>query len=163
MRIHAHGLSIDAPVGWEARIAQTHPNAPVLHVANFALRPGDGGFGAGATARMGADRAFAALVEYHVDEHVRPGVGLFATQGWNPRLRATEFAPSQVEAPRRGVVGVQRFFTQDGRPFCLYAVVAPVRQPADRLVAELSGVLATVTFELASERRPLASRTDRDT
>jgi hypothetical protein len=163
MRIRAHGLSIDAPDGWEARIAQTHPNVPILHVANFALRSTDGGFGAGATARMSADHAFAALLEYHVDEHLKPGVGLFATDGWNPRLRGDEFASSQLEAPRRGLVGVQRFFTQNGRPFCLYAVVAPGRKRRERLVEELSGVLRTVRFDLTSDRRPLASRTDRDT
>ena len=98
MRTAAHGLSIDLPAGWEARIARRGENAPFMHVASFPLRSSDGEFGAAATGRMRADDAFAALAEYPVDRHVTPGVGLFAPPGWNRRLHVSEFAPAQLQA-----------------------------------------------------------------
>jgi hypothetical protein len=141
-----HGLSIEPPSGWEARIARRDDAGPVLHVATFALKPSDGDFAAAATGRMRADDAFAALIAYQADEQVKPGVGLFRPSGWNPRLRAVEFAPSQLQVTRPGQIGRQRFFTHAGRPFCLYAVVQPVRKRPEKLIGELSSVLATIRF-----------------
>ncbi len=147
MRTAAHGLSIDVPAGWEARIARRGENAPFMHIASFPLRFSDGEFGAAATGRMRADDAFAALAEYTVDRHVTPGVGLFAPQGWNRRLHAGEFAPAQLQVTRPGQLGSQRFFTEDGRPFCLYCVLAPVRHRPERVLAALQRVLATLRIE----------------
>ncbi len=103
-------------------------------------------FGAGVTAVMGPDGAFAALVEYVGDRHVQPGAGLFAPRRWPPRLRVGEFSHDQLQVMRPGHLGAQRFFTAAGRPFCLYAVVSPVRRRPARLIGELSAVLATVRF-----------------
>ncbi len=147
MRSSAHGLSIEAPAGWDVRISQNPGAAPILHVATFTLKPGDGGFGAGATGRMGPDDSFAALVEYLVDERVKPGLGLFAGPDWSPRLSINRFSSSQLEVTRPGQLGHQRFFTHDGRPFCLYAVLAPVRERPERLLRALSTVLATLRFD----------------
>lgn len=147
MRTSGHGLSIEVPRGWEARIARRGGSAPFLHVASFALRSDSGEFGATVTARMGPDGAFAALVEYGVDEHVRPGRGLFADPAWRPKLGAGDFHRSQLQVARPGHLGTQRFFTQAGRPFCLYAVIAPVRRRPQELAGQLSAVLATVRFE----------------
>ena len=72
MRTAAHGLSVDVPLGWEARIMRPAESAPYLHVASFALTADSGQFGAGVTATMQPDGAFAALVEYVVDRHVAP-------------------------------------------------------------------------------------------
>lgn len=146
MKTSAHGLSIDVPRGWEARIVRRPPAPPFLHVASFALRADTGQFGAGVTARMGADCAFAALVEYQVDHQVRPGAGLFRSAGWDPRLRVGDFAHTQLQVMRPGHLGAQRFFTHAGRPFCLYTVISPARKRPARLVGELSAVLATLRF-----------------
>jgi len=146
MRTSGHGLSIDVPPGWEARIVRPAQSAPFLHIGSFTLPSSPGQFGAGATAAMGADGAFAALVEYLVDDHVRPGSGLFAHRGFASRLRMGEFARSQLQVTRPGHLGAQRFFTEEGRPFCLYAVIAPVRKRPARLVGELSAVLGTLRF-----------------
>ena len=146
MRTSGHGLSIEVPRGWEARIARRDGSAPYLHVANFALRPDSGEFGATLTARMGADAVFAALVQYRIDDQVRPGAGLFADTGWRPRLRAGDFHRAQLQVTRPGHLGTQRFFTQADRPFCLYAVIAPVRRRPEQLAGQLSAVLATVRF-----------------
>jgi hypothetical protein len=95
---------------------------------------------------MGPDRAFAALVEYVVDGHVRPGSGLFDSPRWHPRLRLSEFSHDRLQVMRPGHLGAQRFFTAAGRPFCLYAVVSPARRRPAQLVGELSAVLATLRF-----------------
>ncbi|HEY1569451.1 MAG TPA: hypothetical protein VGF68_20645 [Solirubrobacteraceae bacterium] len=147
MRTAAHGLSIDVPAGWEARIVRPPESAPYLHVASFALTADVGQFGAGATAAMGPDTAFAALVEYVVDRHATPGAGLFASRSWQPRLRVGEFGHDRLQVMRPGHLGTQRFFTTAERPFCLYAVVAPVRRRPAQLIGELSAVLATVAFD----------------
>ena len=147
MRTAGHGLSIDVPHGWEARIVRRAQSAPYLHVASFALQPDSGQFGASVTARMGPDGVFAALVEYLVDDHVRPDSGLFQQRRWQPRLRVGEFSHDRLQVMRPGHVGAQRFFTAAGRPFCLYAVVSPARRRPAQLIGELSAVLATVRFD----------------
>jgi hypothetical protein len=143
MRVVAHGLAIDVPDGWEARIFRRSDAAPVLHLATFALEEGDGDFGAAATGRMRPDDIFAALVEYRSDRVVRPGVGLFSAVG-APTLRAHEFGSAQLQVTRRGQLGRQHFFTDAGRPFCLYAVLRPGATHPEQLSKSLSDVLATL-------------------
>ena len=142
----APGPSLIPPPGWHARSFGGGEAAFVLHVASFVLDPGDGTFGAAATGRMRSDDAFASLIEYRADAVLTPGVGLFARSGWQPRLRITDFAPAQLQVTRPGQLGSQRFFTHAGRPFCLYAVVLPVRKRPEKLVGELARVLASVRF-----------------
>jgi hypothetical protein len=146
MRVTGHGLSIDAPQGWEARIFRRDRAAPVLHVATFALGEKDGDFGAAATGRMRPDDAFAALVEYRSDTVVRPGVGLFSPVGRPAALSGHDFGSAQLQVTRGGQLGCQRFFTDAGRPFCLYAVIRPAGKRPELLAKKLSGVLATLEF-----------------
>jgi hypothetical protein len=146
VRTSAHGLSIDAPHGWEVRILRRAGGSPFLHVASFSLDADAGEFGASATARMGRDAAFAALVEYPDDGMITPGAGLFAGR-WSPRLRAAEFASSQLQVTRPGHLGLQRFFTASDRAFCLYAVISPIRRRPAQLSAGLSAVLATLRIQ----------------
>lgn len=147
MLIAGHGISIDVPAGWEARIYRRAGAAPVLHAASFALHDGDGDFGAAATARMRSADSFAALVEYLVDERLRPGVGLFAAQGVPPAPRLGEFSPMQLQVTRPGQLGWQRFFTAAQRPCCLYAVIRPGAAAPASMVAELGTMLKTLRLE----------------
>jgi hypothetical protein len=147
MRVTGHGLSIDAPQGWEARIFRRDDAAPVLHLATFALLEKDGDFGAAATGRMRPNDAYAALVEYRCDAVVRPGVGLFSAMGRPATLRAHDFGPAQLQVTRTGQLGCQRFFTDVGRLFCLYAVIRPAGKAPALLARELSDVLATIEFQ----------------
>ena len=147
MRTRGHGLSVDVPEGWEARIVSRADSAPYLHLGSFALHHDSGQFGAGVTGRMAPDTVFAALVEYLVDAHVRPDRGLFAADRWRSRLRLAEFGRSQLQVTRPGHLGAQRFFTERGRPFCLYTVLYPVRRRPAALAGELSAVLGTIRFE----------------
>lgn len=158
--IAAHGLRIALPDRWEARLylrdrpsgvasEQTfrwsHPAAygwhgestnPVLHLANFALPPGRGDFGTGAVERMGAAHVFVSLFEYDTDEAGRP---LYAAAGL-PRPALHEFAPNALQRRLPGQLGCQKFFTQNGRAFCLYIVLGS-RRHAAALVAEVHSVL----------------------
>ena len=144
MRTAAHGLAVSVPQGWEARIVRKPQAAPFLHVASFRLRADGGQFGASVTAEMGADAMFASLVEYLIDDHVRPGRGLFAQRRRRSGLRVGDFSRTRLQVTRPGHLGCQRFFSHADRPFCLYAVIAPVRRRPAQLVGELSAVLATL-------------------
>jgi hypothetical protein len=145
--IAGHGISIDVPAGWEARIYRRDGAAPVLHAASFALHDGDGDFGAAATGRMHPGDSFAALVEYRVDARLQPGIGLFAAEGVSPAPRLREFGPMQLQVTRPGQLGWQRFFTAVGRPCCLYAVIRPGAAPPAGMVAELGRMLSTLRLD----------------
>jgi hypothetical protein len=143
VRISGHGLSIDAPDGWEARILRRPGGGPVVHAATFALHEHDGDFGAAATGRMRGDDIFCAVLEFIGDDRARPGVGLFETSG-RPAPDAGEFRANQLQVTRPGQYGWQRFFTDEGRLCCVYAVAMPRLQTIGRLVTDLSGVLETL-------------------
>jgi hypothetical protein len=165
-----HGLRIALPHRFEARLylrdrdeaaaatgpAALHPAAfghpdesmnPVLHVANFALPPGRGDFGTGAVERMGPAHVFAALLEYDACEAGRP---LFAERGL-PRPVARDFAPNALQRRLPGQLGVQRFFTDQGRAFCLYVVLGS-RGHAASLVPQLHDVLDGVRIDAREAR-----------
>ena len=147
-RLEAHGLAVDLVRGWEAEIGvrtlpATKPGAraeraqPVLHAANFALPVQRGEFGAGAVELMRAGHSFLALVEFGPEaagsplfEHPRPA-----------GLRAADFAPEHLQITLTGQAGCQRFFTNGGRAFCLYAVVT-----TSLLVARVDQVWSTVSI-----------------
>ena len=160
--IAAHGLRVELPRTWEGRLyrrvgplrhaghpeAHGHPDAsvnPVLHLANFALPPSRGDFGTGAVERMGPRHVFVALVEYDREEAGRP---LFAASGV-PRPRLGDFAPSALQRIIPGQLGCQRFFTESGRPMCLYVVLGS-RRHAEELVAETDVVLSGLEVHAVS-------------
>jgi hypothetical protein len=156
-RLQAHGLRLDLPLRWEARIylrdapdpaagtSGVHPAAygwpgelpnPVAHLANFALPPGRGDFGTGAVERMRAGHVFLSLVEYDASEAHRP---LFASLGV-PRPAAHEFSPAALQRQVPGQGGWQRFFTVAERAFCLYIVLGSLARAAAH-VPEINRVL----------------------
>jgi hypothetical protein len=156
MRIAAHGLDADLPERWEGRLyvrstaqrafahgaAYGHPQErpnPVLHVANFALPGGRGDYGTGAVETMGRQHVFVALVEFDAEEAGRP---LFAARGF-PGLTVRDFAPNQLQRRIAGQLGAQRFFTEQGRPFCQYVVLGS-QQHAVELVREVHDVVGRI-------------------
>jgi hypothetical protein len=153
----AHGISVGLPQRWEGRLylrstepaGGAHPAAfgwpeeqanPVLHAANFALPAGRGDFGTGAVELMGEQHVFVSLFEYGPEEAGRP---LFAARGF-PRLTVADFAPNALQRRLPGQLGCQRFFTEQGRAFCLYVVLGS-RRHAVSLVQEVHEVLARLT------------------
>src|SRR5919201_4777203 len=120
MMLVGHGLGIRIPAGWDGRVFRLPGTGPTLHAASFPLPPRDGNFGAEATSAMADDGVFVALVEYEPD---LAGTGLFAGQGLPLPLHARDLSERAMQRRIPGRAGVQRFFTEAGRAFCLYAVI----------------------------------------
>jgi hypothetical protein len=142
--VAAHGLRVVLPERWEARLYRREALAgapedeahhPVLHLGNFALPPGRGDFGSGAVEIMRPEHAFVSLLEYDREE---AGTALFAAP--RPRLGVADFAPNALQRRLPGQLGCQRFFTENGRPFCLFVVLGSERHAA-ALVREVQLVL----------------------
>lgn len=143
-RISSHGLALDVPAGWDARIyrraaeagATTHP---VLHAANFPLPSERGDFGSGAVELMGPTHVLVVLIEFHP---AAASTATFASQGV-PRLDPAAFDPAGLQRILPGQSGFQRFFSVKGRAFCLYVVLgsharrALLIPEAERLLAGL--------------------------
>ena len=144
MILRDHGLAVEVPRGWDARIfrrpesaiavpsAPEAPDAPapqsgwtdpILHLANFALPEQRGDYGSGAVNLMGASHVFIALVEFGP---ASAGTAMFSASGM-PRLRAASLATQTMQRPIPGMAGVQRFFhvgaPPEARAFCCYAVI----------------------------------------
>ena len=148
--VAGHGLRVVPPERWEARLflrdladrQEGETVRPVLHAANFALRPGRGDFGSGAVETMGPAHAFVALLEYGGAEADTP---LFATRGL-PRLRVRDFAADALQRKLPGQLGCQRFCTVASRAWCVYVVLGS-RRHAAQLVGEVQRVLDSIVME----------------
>ena len=157
--ISGHGLSIDVPAGWDARIAGpptartrgfgvTADDDPegrraLLHAASFPLPPERGAFGGGAVEQMTAGDLLLCLVEYDASAADTP---LFAMRGLPRTFAPEDFDPNTMQRAIAGQSGVQRFFTEAGRAFCLYAVLGSHRS-RQALVPRLNGVIATIAVD----------------
>jgi hypothetical protein len=122
LRLHAHGIDVRLPDGWEGKIYRRPEGDPTLHAGTFALPAGDGDFGSRATARMRPGDVFLVITEYRPGNGLRPGHGLFSARELPLPLDVRRFHPRSLLVARHGQVGFQYFFTKSGRPFCLYAV-----------------------------------------
>lgn len=142
-RLAAHGLAVGLPSGWEGRIQRratsihADQTRPVVHLANFALPERRDDFGGGVTPMMRSSDVFVVLFEYGPESL---GTPLFRAQGL-PRITADLFDSKRLQRPLPGQLGCQRFFTANGRPFCLY-VVAGSRAYLPRIISEVNRVLA---------------------
>jgi hypothetical protein len=142
-RLDGDGIRVAVPAGWDGRIRRRDTPAagrqPVTaHVASFPLPADVGDFGSGAVERMRFNDILVTLVEY-TDESV--GTALFASEGLPRQLRATDFDPAMLQRTLEGQSGVQRFFTEAGRAFCLYVVLG-AHVNRHRAVAAVNDVLA---------------------
>lgn len=155
MELSGHGISATMPSGWEGGIAlERGPDGlalaeaggvlrPVAHLASFAL-PGDrGDFGSGAVELMRTEDIFVALLEYGPDE---AGSALFARRGLPRRLDPRRFSTASLQRGLPGQAGLQEFFTEGGRAFCLYVVLGDA-EDAHLQVRRVEQVLATVRIE----------------
>ncbi len=126
MALHAHGLSMAAPSGWDVRIYQRTPTEPgerthpVMHAATFALPEIRGDYGSGAVELMRPRDIFLALLEFGPGAVDTP---LFARTGRPAQLVPGQFAPGRLQRTIAGQSGSQMFFTEQARSFCLYIVL----------------------------------------
>ncbi|HWG72868.1 MAG TPA: hypothetical protein VG184_02305 [Acidimicrobiales bacterium] len=123
-RLAAQGLSVGPPPGWEASIYRRPPSAgeqtfAVLHAATVPLPPTRGDYGGGLVETLGTEDVFVSLLDFGP---AAAGSELFGARGL-PGLTPDMFRPKQLQRVLRGQAGVQRFFSESGRAFCLYAVI----------------------------------------
>lgn len=167
MRLSGHGIGARLPAGWEGSIRAFRQDLPepaiaanaggvmgapgpevlpVAHFATFALPPTRGDFGSNVVDLMQGTDAFVSLVEYGPEEANTP---LFAQQGLPRRLDPRAFTARQLQRTLKGQSGLQLFFTDKERAFCLYVVLGDASD-AHRLVRRVEQVLATVEIEEAT-------------
>ena len=137
MRLQRAGVSIELPRGWEGRVrprgpeplegggatrmmATEEPLPVIVQAANFALPTTLGDFGGGAVEAMTTRDLFFTLFEYGAES---VGTALFARKGMPRALRPADLDPWSLRTPLPGMSGTQVFFTEAGRPFCLYVAV----------------------------------------
>jgi hypothetical protein len=140
--LRAHGVKVDVPGGWDARIYKRDAprgarTAAVMHAANFALPPERGDFGSGAVEIMLAHHVLVVLFEQGPES---AGTALFAQQGPPAELRPADFDTNGLQRGLPGQAGVQRFFSWNGRPFVLYVVLGSYARRA-RLVPLVNAFL----------------------
>jgi hypothetical protein len=157
-RLEAFGLAADPPKGWDAEIYRrddeladrapalfgaTEVVMPILHLANFPLPPERGDYGGGAVEMMGRGGVFVSLLE-HPPEEGR--TAMFSATGVPWPLRGADFDPKQMQRTIGGQAGCQRFFTHNGRAFCLYVAIGSYAARAV-LVREINAALAAVDLD----------------
>jgi hypothetical protein len=156
--IGAHGITARLPAGFEGRIfvrantlgfGSTHP---VAQFATFPIPDDVGDFGSGAVHVMGPYDVFTTLFEYGPES---VGRTLFAAQGRPAALAESDFSPMTLRRGLPGQSGTQRFFTEAGRPFSLYAVLGShtLRRQLVPRVNQLVGSLS-LTPSAAALRAP---------
>lgn len=111
-----------------------------MHLASFPLPAERGSFGSGAVEFMRSDDVFMTLFEYG-EESV--GTPLFAAQGIPRQIAAREFDRNALQRALPGQSGLQRFFTEGGRAFCLYIVLGSHIDRAD-VLSQVNAVLETL-------------------
>jgi len=130
-QMNGSGVTVDVPSGWEGRIyakpeqgpraaglsTSSEPNA-VVHVASFPLPPGTGDYGGGAVEQMTNTDLLVVLLEHGRQSANTP---LFASVGI-PKLTIDDIRTTCLQRLIEGQAGAQKFFTVNGRAFCLYVV-----------------------------------------
>jgi hypothetical protein len=154
-RLEAFGMAAELPGGWDGEIyrrdgdalpgmttlfAATEVVTPILHLANFPLPAERGDYGGGAVELMGRGGVFVSLLEHPAEEGRS---ALFAGKGIPWPLRASDFDPKQMQRTISGQAGCQRFFTHNGRAFCLYVAIGSYGART-MLVREVNAALASV-------------------
>jgi hypothetical protein len=113
-----------------------------LHAATVPLPEERGDFGSNVTPTLGPDDVFVSLFEY---DPTSAGTALFATRG-RPRLTPADFRGNQLQRTIPGQSGVQHFYTENGRAFCLYVVLGSHARRAT-LVRKANAVIETLTVD----------------
>ena len=151
--LSASGIRVEMPSGWEGRIYAKRERAPrptgrlehnpnaVVHVASFPLPPNTGDYGGGAVEQMSTTDLLVILME-----HGRQSASsaLFAAAGV-PRLAIDDVSTTCLQRLIDGQGGAQKFFTANGRAFCLYVVFGSYLRRV-RTIPVVNDVLRTVTI-----------------
>jgi hypothetical protein len=117
-----------------------------LHAATFSLPVVRGDFGGGAVDIMAPGDALVVLLEYHPSS---TGRALFARSGMPRALTPNAFSPACLQRGIAGQAGVQLFFNQGGRAFCLYTVLGSYAMRSV-VVPSVNAVLAGIQIDAAA-------------
>jgi hypothetical protein len=158
--IEAYGITVDVPPGWEGRIFKRQqagelraaevpgPSAPmgeltlpVVHVATVALPADIADYGSDVVGDLGPSDALVVVKEFGPES---VGQALFARPGIPRVLSPDDFSPSTLQRTIAGQAGVQIFFEEAGRPFCVYVVLGDYNRRHE-VVPAVNQVLATIT------------------
>ena len=115
----------------------------VVHVATIALPAGSSDFASDSVDQLGRTDALIVLFEYDREAASEP---LFAKAGLPRVLQPSDFNPSVLQRSVRGQAGVQVFFHEGDRAFCLYVVLGSYDARAD-VVPEVNKVLSTMQID----------------
>lgn len=150
MRLTGGRIRVDLPTGWEGQLDEGLEllddgarRPTVAHLANFPLPPGRGDFGGGAIETMRPGDALIVLFEYGPES---VGTALFTTEGIPRFVQSSDFDRDVLHASVSGMSGIQRFFTVNGRAFCLYVVVGSHIDRAD-VLPQINTALASLEVD----------------
>jgi hypothetical protein len=148
LTVDRHGLRAEVPGGWECRISKQFESGDgetysVLHAATIPLVTNRADYGGGVVENLGPSDVFVSLVEFGPGE---AGSALYPVTDALPTLEVGMFHRNQLQRRIRGQAGVQRFFTLNGRPFCLYVVLGSIVQSAE-LVEKANELVAGLSVE----------------
>src|SRR5260370_13080205 len=144
--LQAHGLAVQTPPGWEGRIFRRRqagelssqsdvpgPPAPtgeqtfpVVHVATIPLAADVADFVSDAVEHLRPTDAIVVLKEY---APANTQTQLFAPPGLPRRLDPDAFDPRVLNRQLARQAGLQRFFQESGRAFCLYVALGGFHRP----------------------------------
>jgi hypothetical protein len=147
--IERDGVRLEVPGGWEARIGRLTETGrgertfPVLHASTVPLSGPRADYGGGVVERLGDGDVFVSLVEFGPEE---ASTALFTDVERLPVLEPGVFHRNQLQRRLRGQAGVQRFFTLNGRPFCLYVVLGSIAR-SHELVTKANQLLRGLSVE----------------
>lgn len=151
-QITDQGVSFELPPGWEAEFIRRAPDlAPlgtstpeetyaVVHIANWPMPTERGDFGSGAVEVMRSGDVLVILAEYGPENL---GTALFKRVGVPWPLEPADFDQNRLQRPLPGQGGLQQFFTEENRAFCLYVVLGNLGE-ATELVTTVNALLETV-------------------
>ena len=114
---------------------------PIVHLANFPLPANRADFGGGAVELMESGAVFIAVIEYDPAAARTPQFDHAIP--WP--LAPEDFDPQQMQRTLPGQAGCQRFFSTNGRAFCLYAVIGSDRSRA-MLTKVVNDALASIAI-----------------
>jgi hypothetical protein len=151
--LEGDGLRIDLPAGWEGRWLRPSPQLRAVQAADVPIDPEDDELGERTTGALPPGSCFLSVTEYLAGSGMAPGRGAFRQRGIDLPLDPTQFSPSHVAHLLPGLSATQQSFTQAGRAFSLYVVIAGERSHRRRQLLVLDHVLRSLRVaEPAADR-----------
>ena len=160
--IDAYELRVGIPSGWEARIFRRaeagelriaevagasaptgEQTFPVVHVATVPLPIDAADYGGGVVETLGPGDALVVLKEFDPAEATEP---LFEASGIPRALDPEHFDPSGLQRRLPNQAGLQVFFHEAGRAFCLYVVLGDYAR-RNEVVPRVNQVLASIRID----------------